>query len=126
MGSVFARRFQAPSFQTFQTVPSRVFDPPVQPRDAFIPRSQSEVNSMKSNRSLIAAVIFLAAGLGMIFVYCNGTTSMNVGYPFAGSALHVAITTTGPAAVGGVALALLGLLLLIWAFIWAIVEVGRT
>lgn len=80
---------------------------------------------MKSNRSLIAAVIFLAAGLGMIFVYCNGTTSMNVGYPFAGSALHVAITTTGPAAVGGVALTLLGLLLLIWAFIWAIVEVGR-
>lgn len=81
---------------------------------------------MKSNRSLIAAVILLAAGLGMIFVYCNGTTSMNVGYPFAGSALHIAITTTGPAAVGGVALTLLGLLLLIWAFIWAIVEIGRT
>jgi hypothetical protein len=80
---------------------------------------------MKSNRSLIAAVILLAAGLGMIFVYCNGTTSMNVGYPFAGSALHIAITTTGPAAVGGVALTLLGLLLLIWAFVWAIVEVGR-
>jgi hypothetical protein len=79
---------------------------------------------MKSNRSLIAAVLLLAAGLGLIFFYCNGTTSMNVGYPFSGSALHIAITTLGPAAVGGVALTALGLLLLIWAFVWAIVEVG--
>ena len=81
---------------------------------------------MKSNRSLIAAVILLAAGLGLIFAYCNGTTSMSVGYPFAGSVLHIAITTVGPAAVGGVGLTVLGLLLLIWAFIWAIIEIGTT
>jgi hypothetical protein len=56
---------------------------------------------MKSDRLVIFAAVFLAAGLGLIFGFTNGTTGMNVGYPFAESRLHVDITTTGlPALLG--------------------------
>jgi hypothetical protein len=84
-----------------------------------------KVKDMKANRSLIAAVLFLTAGLGMISAYCVGATSMNVGYPVAVSNVQIAITTSGPAAMGGAALTAIGLLLLIWAFLWAIIgEMG--
>src|ERR1017187_5223539 len=86
-----------------------------------------KVKDMKANRSLIAAVLFLTAGLGMIFAYCVGATSMNVGYPVAVSNVQIAITTSGPAAMGGAALTVIGLLLLIWAFLWAIIgEIGKS
>ena len=76
---------------------------------------------MRSERPLIASVVFLATGLSLIFDYCTGTTSFNAAYPLAASALHLEITTTGPAAVGGMALVAVGLLLLLWALLGAIV-----
>ena len=76
---------------------------------------------MKSERPLIASVLFLATGLSLIFGYCNGTSSFNTGYPFAVSALHLDITTVGPAALGGLALTAVGALLMIWAFVAAII-----
>jgi hypothetical protein len=66
-------------------------------------------------------VLFLAAGLGVILAYCHGTTSFNAAYPFAGSNLHIDLTTTGPAVLGGLALTAVGLLLLVWALLAAIV-----
>jgi len=80
---------------------------------------------MNVNRPIIPAVLLLAAGLGLIFAYGIGTTSLNMGYPISGSTLQIAITTTGPAAMGGFALTALGLLLLVWAFVWAVFcEIG--
>ena len=76
---------------------------------------------MRSERPLIASVVFLATGLSLIFGYCNGTTSFNGAYPLAASALHLDITTTGPAALGGMALVALGVLLLVWALLGALV-----
>ena len=76
---------------------------------------------MRANRPLILAVLFLAAGLGLIFAYCQGNTSMSLAFPFSASILQMAVTTAGPAAVGGVFLTAFGLLLLIWAFLMAIV-----
>ena len=76
---------------------------------------------MRSERPLIAAVVFLATRLSLIFGYCNGTTSFNGGYPLAASAIHLDITTTGPAALGGMALVALGLLLLVWALLGALI-----
>jgi hypothetical protein len=76
---------------------------------------------MRSERPLIASVVFLATGLSLIFAYCNGATSLNAAYPLASSALHIDIATNGPAAVGGIALTALGLLLLVWALLAAIV-----
>lgn len=76
---------------------------------------------MRSERPLIASVLFLAMGLSLILGYCTGATSLNASYPLAASALHINITTIGPAAVGGLALVGLGVLLLIWALLGAIV-----
>ena len=77
---------------------------------------------MKPDRPLIVALAFLATGVGLIVGYCQGTTGMNLAYPLSGSALHIDLTTTGPAVLGGVALTALGLLLLAWALLAAIVH----
>ncbi|MGO9338879.1 MAG: hypothetical protein ACLPY1_15380 [Terracidiphilus sp.] len=76
---------------------------------------------MKSNGPLILAVLFLACGLTIIFVYGVGTAGFNAAYPFSAANLNLSIATTGPAAVGGLGLTALGLLLLLWALVCAIV-----
>lgn len=80
---------------------------------------------MKSERPLLGSVLFLATGLGLILGYCQGATSFNAAYPFSGSTLHIDLTTSGPAVLGGLALTAVGLLLLLWAVLAAIVgQVG--
>jgi hypothetical protein len=77
--------------------------------------------TMKSDRPLIASVLSLAAGLSLILSYCTGSTNLSAAYPLSTSTLHFDITTTGPAALGGIALCAVGLLLLVWALLAAIV-----
>jgi len=77
---------------------------------------------MRPDRPLIGAVALLAGGIAAILVYCHGNTAFNAGYPFSGCKLHFDITTTGPAVLGGVALIALGLLLMAWALLVAIVS----
>jgi hypothetical protein len=77
---------------------------------------------MKPDRSLIGAVVFLAVGVGLILRYCQGTTAFNVAYPFSGSTLHLDLTTTGPAVLGGLFLIAIGLLFLLWSLLAAIVH----
>ncbi len=77
---------------------------------------------MKSDRLVIAAVLFLAAGLGLLFGFTDGTTGLNVGYPFSETRLHVDITTTGIPALVGMPLVAAGALLLFFALVAAIVS----
>jgi hypothetical protein len=77
---------------------------------------------MRVDRPLVGAVIFLAVGLGLIIGYCHGTTGFSASYPFAGSTLHLDLTTTGPAVLGGVICTAFGCLLLVWAFLAALVS----
>ena len=76
---------------------------------------------MRANGPLILAVLFVGAGLGVIFYYGVGTAGFNAAYPLSGANLQLSIATAGPAAVGGLALLALGLLILAWALICAIV-----
>jgi uncharacterized membrane protein len=76
---------------------------------------------MRADRPLIASVVFLATGLSLVFGYCSGNSSVSAAYPLAASVLHLDITTSGPAALGGIALVGVGLLLLIWALLAAVV-----
>ncbi len=81
---------------------------------------------MKAERPLLGSILFLAGGLGLIFGYCNSATSFNAAFPFSGSTLHIDVLTNGPAAVGGVVLTAIGLLLLLWAALAAIVgQIGH-
>jgi hypothetical protein len=75
---------------------------------------------MKSDYVLIGSALLLAIGLGLIFGYTHGTVGFNGAYPVAGASLQVSVNTTGLAAMAGVPLTLLGLLLLIVAVISAI------
>jgi hypothetical protein len=76
---------------------------------------------MRSDGPLLLAVLFLAAGLALIFTYGVGTEAFNAAYPFSSASLQFSVATVGPAAVGGLALAALGLLTLAWALICAVV-----
>jgi hypothetical protein len=78
--------------------------------------------AMRADRPLIGAVLFLGAGLGLIIGYCHGTTGFNAAYPFTGSILHIDMTTTGPGVLGGLLLAMVGALFLVWAFLAALVR----
>jgi hypothetical protein len=77
---------------------------------------------MKPDRPLIGAVVFLVTGLGLILRYCQGATAFNASYPFSGSTLHIELTTTGPAVLGGLGLIAIGLLFLAWSLLAAIVH----
>lgn len=76
---------------------------------------------MKPDRPLLGAILFLAGGLGTILGYCNDATTFTAAFPFSGSTLHIDVLTNGPAAVGGVLLTAIGLMLLLWAVLVAIV-----
>jgi hypothetical protein len=76
---------------------------------------------MNAERTLIAAVVFLAIGLGLIFGYTHGTVGFNAAYPVSGASLQASINTTGMPAMTGFASTVLGLLLLVLAFVQAIV-----
>ncbi|SPE18786.1 exported hypothetical protein [Candidatus Sulfotelmatomonas gaucii] len=77
---------------------------------------------MRPDRPLLGAVACLAAGVALILGYCQGATSLNAAFPFSASNLHIDITTNGPAVFGGIGLIALGLLLLAWAVLAAIVS----
>ena len=76
---------------------------------------------MKSDGPLILAVLFLASGLTIIFAYGIGSAGFNAAYPFSAANLNLSIATTGPAAMGGLALTALGLMVLLWGLICALV-----
>jgi len=76
---------------------------------------------MNCERSLIASIVFLATGLGLIFGCCHGTIGLSGAYPVAGAALEVSIKTTGLPAITGVAATLIGVVLLIVALVQAVV-----
>ncbi len=80
---------------------------------------------MKSDRMVIGAVLFLAAGLGLLFGFTNGTAGVNLAYPFSATKLHVDITTTGIPVIAGLPLVAAGALLLFIALIAAIVSQFR-
>ena len=76
---------------------------------------------MKSDGPLILGVLFLVGGLTVIFEYGVGTAAFNAAYPFSAANLQLSIATTGPAAIGGLALTALGVLVIAWAVVCAIV-----
>ena len=76
---------------------------------------------MKSDRPLILSILFLASGLYLIFGFCHGTAGLNAAFPVSSSSLQLSFTTTGVAALGGIALGSIGLILFVWAFLAALV-----
>jgi hypothetical protein len=76
---------------------------------------------MRTGRLLIAAVLFLSAGLWVLFAYCNGNVGLTFGDSLTANKVSMDITTTGMPMLIGLPLAGLGLLLMLIAFLGAIV-----
>jgi hypothetical protein len=74
---------------------------------------------------LVVAVACLAAGLFVIFYFCNGTTGLQFGYPLSACSIHIDITTTGAGVPGAVGLVSIGAVLLIVAAIIALIGMFR-
>jgi hypothetical protein len=74
---------------------------------------------------LVAAVVCLAVGLGVLFAYCHGSTGVQFAYPVAGASVHIDMTTTGLPAIAGLALTVIGAFLLIVATMIALIGMGR-
>jgi hypothetical protein len=77
---------------------------------------------IKPDRFVIASVLFLSTGLGLIFGYCNGTVGMSAAFPLSGASLNICTTTNGPGALGGVVLTVTGALLLLCALFLSILR----
>ena len=75
---------------------------------------------MKPDRPLLASILFLAVGLFMTFAYCQGTAGLSAGFPVSSSTIHFSATTSGPAALGGIVLTAVGVVLLAWSFLVAL------
>jgi hypothetical protein len=77
---------------------------------------------MRIDRLVIVSVLCLSSGLGLIFGYCNGTVGVSAAFPLDGCTLHFDTTTTGPGALGGMVLTVLGAVLLLCTTLLAIIN----
>ena len=74
---------------------------------------------------LVIAVASLAAGLFVIFYFCNGTTGVQFGWPLSACSIHIDVTTTGGGVPLAVVLTLVGAFLLIVATVIALIGLFR-
>jgi high-affinity nickel permease len=78
---------------------------------------------MNTERSVIASIVFLGLGLGLIFAYCHDSTvSLGAAYPIAGASLQVVINTNGLPAIAGIISTVLGVLFLFAALVFTVLK----
>jgi hypothetical protein len=75
---------------------------------------------MKPDRPLILSILCLVGGLCLTLCYCQGSAGLSAGFPVSNSTIHFSVTTSGPAALGGIVLTAVGVMLLLWAAIVAV------
>lgn len=80
---------------------------------------------MRADRWLIAAGVFLGVGLWCLLNFCHGNIGVSFALPVAGTKFNTDVTTMGVPALIGMPCTLIGLILLVIAFLAAIVEQFR-
>jgi len=76
---------------------------------------------MTCERSVIAAIVFLALGLGLILGYCHDSTiSFSAAHPASAASLQFVVYTNGWPAMAGLAATVVGILLLFAALVFAV------
>lgn len=78
---------------------------------------------MNSERTLIAAILVLGLGVGLVLGYCHDSTiGFNAAHPAAGASLQIVIHTNGWPAMAGLAATVVGTLLLFAALVLAVLK----
>ena len=76
---------------------------------------------MNCERSVIASIVFLGIGLGLILGYCHDSTiNFSAAHPASAASLQFVIYTNGWPAMAGLAATVVGILLLFAAFVFAV------
>ena len=75
---------------------------------------------MRADRPLLVSAAFLGAGLWLIFRYGVSGAGISAVLRWSNVGFHLNLAENGPAAIGGVALTAIGLLLFAWAILVAI------
>jgi len=76
---------------------------------------------LRTDRWLIAALVFLVGGLWLTFEWGHGNVGLNVAFPMASTKLSVDVFTTGWPVLTGLPLVLVGVVLMMIALIAALV-----
>lgn len=77
---------------------------------------------IRADRWVIAAVVFLTAGLWTLFNFCHGDAGLAFALPVSGSKVSLNVTTTGWPVLLGVPLTVIGALLLAATFVVALMQ----
>jgi hypothetical protein len=78
---------------------------------------------MNAERSLIASILFLGLGLGLIFGFCHDSTvTFGAAYPVAGASLQLVINTNGLPALAGLVSTIAGVLFFFAALVFAVLN----
>ena len=76
---------------------------------------------MTCERSVIASIVFLGLGLGLILGYCHDSTiSLSAAHPASAATLQFVIYTNGWPAMAGLAATVVGILFLFAALAFAV------
>ena len=76
---------------------------------------------MRTDRWLIAALVFLVGGLWLTFEWGHGNVGLNVAIPMATTKISIDVFTTGWPVLTGLPLVLVGLVLMLIALVTAVV-----
>lgn len=80
---------------------------------------------MRTDRWLLAALLFLVGGLWLTFEWGHGSVGLNFAFPMAGTKLTINVFTTGWPVLTGLPLVLIGVVLMGIALIAAIIAQFR-
>lgn len=79
---------------------------------------------MNRQKMIIGATLFLALGIAWIMTYWNGSVGFSAAHPVAGSQFKMDVVVTGWPALGGIALTIVGGVLLLVSAVMSIIDVA--
>lgn len=76
---------------------------------------------MRTDRWLIAALVFLVGGLWLTFEWGHGSVGLNVAYPAEGTKLTIDVFSTGWPVIAGIPMTIIGVALMAVALVSALI-----
>lgn len=79
---------------------------------------------MNREKLTLGSVLFLAIGVTWIISFWNGSVGFNAAHPVAGSKFAMDVTVTGWPALGGVVLSGIGVIMLLFTAVMAVIDIA--
>ncbi len=79
---------------------------------------------MHREKLTLASIVFLAIGLAWIISFWNGSVGFSAAHPVTASKFAMDVTVTGGPALGGIALTVIGAVMLLFCAVMAVVDIA--